>query len=80
MTAACLRLSSFLVTRWLRARRLPFRRAKDTNIRRKIHQPPLFNDKNAFRKSVYIYKNYFPDFQLYARAYVLLWTLCSWIS
>ena len=69
MTAACLRLSSSLVTRWLRARRLPFRRAKDTNIMRKIYQPPLFNDKNAFRKSVYLSVYlYFPaDFQLYAR-------------
>ena len=60
MTAAqCLRLSSSLVTRWLRARRLPFRRAKDTNKMRKIYQPPLFNDKNAFRKSVNIYKKLF---------------------
>ena len=57
--AQCLRLSSSLVTRWLRARRLPLRRAKDTNIMRKISQPPLFNDKNAFRKSVYIYKKLF---------------------
>ena len=65
MTAACLRLSSSLMIRWLRARRLPFRRAKDTNIMRKIYQPALFNDKNAFRESVYIYKKYFPaDFQL----------------
>ena len=80
MTAACLRLSSSLVTRWLRARRLPFKRAKDTNIMRKIYQPPLFNDKNAFRKSVYLSVYlYFPaDFQLYARAYVRLWTLRSW--
>ena len=63
---SCLRLSSSLVIRWLRARRLLFRRAKDTNT------IPLFNDKNAFRKSVYVYKNYF---QLYARTYVRLWTL-----
>ena len=63
MTTACLRLSSSLVIRWLRARRLPFRRAKDTNMMRKIYQSPLLNDKNAFKKSVYIYmKNYFPDF------------------
>ena len=66
VTPSCLRLSSSLVTRWLRARRLLFRRAKDTNT------IPLFNDKNAFRKSVYVYKNYF---QLYARTYVRLWTL-----
>ena len=62
VTPSCLRLSSSLVTRWLRARRLLFRRAKDTNTMRKIYQLPLFNDKNAFRKSVYMYKNYFPDF------------------
>ena len=72
VTPSCLRLSSSLVTRWLRARRLLFRQAKDTNTMRKIYQLPLFNDKNAFRKSVYIYKNYF---QLYARTYVRLWTL-----
>ena len=30
---------------------------------RKIYQSHLFDDKNAFRKSVYLYeKNYFPDF------------------
>ena len=62
VTPSCLRLSSSLVTRLLRARRLLFRRAKDTNTMRKIYQLPLFNDKNAFRKSVYMYKNYFPDF------------------
>ena len=28
----------------------------------RFYQSPLFNDKNAFRKSVYIYKYYFPDF------------------
>ena len=39
---------------------------------RRIYQLPLFNDKNAFRKSVYVYKNYF---QLYARTYVRLWML-----
>ena len=72
VTPSCLRLSSSLVIRWLRARRLLFRRAKDTNTMRRIYQLPLFNDKNAFRKSVYIYKNYF---QLYARTYVRLWTL-----
>ena len=49
------RLSSSLLRnipsliRWLRARRLPFRRVKDTNIMRKIYRSPLFNDKNAFR-------------------------------
>ena len=72
VTPSCLRLSSSLVIRWLRARRLLFRQAKDTNTMRRIYQLPLFNDKNAFRKSVYIYKNYF---QLYARTYVRLWTL-----
>ena len=55
VTPSCLRLSSSLVIRWLRARRLLFRRAKDTNTMRRIYQLPLFNDKNAFRKSVYIY-------------------------
>ena len=72
VTPSCLRLSSSLVIRWLRARRLLFRRAKDTNTMRRIYQLPLFNDKNAFRKSVYVYKNYF---QLYARTYVRLWML-----
>ena len=58
MTAASPRLycETSLVIRWLRARRLPFRRAKETNVMRKIYQSPLFNDKNAFRKSVYLYK------------------------
>ena len=63
---------------WLRARRLPFRRAKDTIIMRKIYQSPLLNDKNSFRKSVY------KTITLQISAvrtgvYVRIWMLRSWI-
>ena len=61
-----------------KARRLPFRRAKYTIIMRKIHQSPLFNDKNSFRKSVY--KTITVQISaVRTGAYVRIWMLCSWI-
>ena len=58
-----------------KAKRSTLQTGKYTKIMRKIYHSFRFNDKNAFRKlDIYIL---YLIFQLYARAYLRIWTLLS---
>ena len=58
-----------------KAKRSTLQMDKYTKVVRKIYHSFRFNDKNAFRKlDICI----FLIFQLYARAYLRIWTLLSW--